>query len=401
MPSQLIKFSLIDANPHRDFAINPMAEEQLVALAASIDATTFWGNCLVRPHGRRYQLAYGHMRLAAAKRAGITQAEFQVRELDDDEMLRVMFSENITQFGKQSFPTYKEAVVAAAGRVMVAACGSDPEQNVLAWVRRKEEATKLVAEIRAGGAPGEDVVLAYLKGGSRGDVRTALQVFRDSGALAAWHAEHNPQAVAKEAPTVSPEAVAQFQRTHHVKTFVDMVRRNNVPVAEQPALAQHIVTKLTDNRPPSAGHARPEGFDARVPKDERLTSDNIRTVGVRKLVEASRGDARRARLAAIERMTTVENAWDEVTKGLARAISGLLSLRNAAKMIGDLEPEMSASALQKMHEARLKLAEFETMMRQVNPRGGNSGGPGQPRALRPTGRRTDRVLSGAAEDPSS
>jgi ParB family chromosome partitioning protein len=42
---------------------------------ASIDDTGFWDNILVRPHPEKpgfYQLAYGHTRLEAAKRCGVT-----------------------------------------------------------------------------------------------------------------------------------------------------------------------------------------------------------------------------------------------------------------------------------------------------------------------------------------
>ena len=95
-----ILVSNIDANPHRDLVRNPVSEDQIVKLVESINRTGFWDNLVVRPSTEkagRYQLAYGHNRLAACVRAGIVDVDLPVRELADYDMLCCMIDENNTQ----------------------------------------------------------------------------------------------------------------------------------------------------------------------------------------------------------------------------------------------------------------------------------------------------------------
>ena len=92
-----IALSDIENNPNRDLNFNPLHEEKLVALMASINDTGFWSNVIVRPHPEKkgkYQLSYGHHRLESAKRCGIKEAEFVVRKLDDNFMIKMMEAEN-------------------------------------------------------------------------------------------------------------------------------------------------------------------------------------------------------------------------------------------------------------------------------------------------------------------
>ena len=95
-----IHISLIDANPHRDLARNPVSEDQIVKLVDSIIRTGFWDNLVVRQHSEdssRYQLAYGHNRIEACRRAGIEEVDLPVRDLHDYDMLCCMIDENNTQ----------------------------------------------------------------------------------------------------------------------------------------------------------------------------------------------------------------------------------------------------------------------------------------------------------------
>ena len=98
-----IKIELIDSNPHRDLTRNPLSPDQVNDVSESIKRTGFWDNLVVRPVGDRYQLAYGHNRLAALKQLGIEEAGFSIRELSDFDMLNCMIDENETQ--RQITPT--------------------------------------------------------------------------------------------------------------------------------------------------------------------------------------------------------------------------------------------------------------------------------------------------------
>ncbi len=95
-----IALSRIDQNPHRDLVRNPLEPDQVKGVRASINRTGFWENVVVREHPEhagRYQLAYGHNRLAALRENGDEFAEFIVKPLSDYDMLVAMIDENATQ----------------------------------------------------------------------------------------------------------------------------------------------------------------------------------------------------------------------------------------------------------------------------------------------------------------
>ena len=89
-----VSVTSIDANPHRDLDTYPWIESKVEALSRSIDAVGLWESIIVRPVGKRYQLAFGHHRLEAAKRNGMTKIKVIVRDLSDQQMLEFMGREN-------------------------------------------------------------------------------------------------------------------------------------------------------------------------------------------------------------------------------------------------------------------------------------------------------------------
>jgi hypothetical protein len=95
-----IKLSEIKPNPNRDLRLNPYNEEKITALINSINETGFWTNVIVRrsPDGDGYEQAYGHHRVEAARRAGITEADFVVQDLDENTMLKMMDKENQEEY---------------------------------------------------------------------------------------------------------------------------------------------------------------------------------------------------------------------------------------------------------------------------------------------------------------
>jgi hypothetical protein len=126
-----------------------------------------------------------------------------VRDLDDDAMIRAMADENISQFGRDEYATYREAVTAAVERLL-----PDPEtvQNILDRLDPDGHNTKqMLAAIEAGGCPGERVIAAFFHNTlALGPVRIALKAYRETGKLAAWHGANNPRGADKSpAPTLS------------------------------------------------------------------------------------------------------------------------------------------------------------------------------------------------------
>ncbi len=87
-------------NPHRDLNLNPLRNDQVAKLVESIQRTGFWDNLVVRKHPNKsgyYELAYGHNRMAAVTKAGITEVDLPVRDLSDWDMYLCMVDENNTQ----------------------------------------------------------------------------------------------------------------------------------------------------------------------------------------------------------------------------------------------------------------------------------------------------------------
>lgn len=95
-----IGFSKIKSNPYRDLVRLPLVEEKVSALEESIHETGFWDNVVVREVVKgNYELAYGHHRIAAAKRAGLKGAYFIVKTLTDKMMIAMMSRENAEVYG--------------------------------------------------------------------------------------------------------------------------------------------------------------------------------------------------------------------------------------------------------------------------------------------------------------
>jgi hypothetical protein len=90
-----LKFKDVLSNPYRDLKGNPLLKEKIAELVASINTTGFWDNVVVRKNkAGKYELAYGHHRVAAAIKAELTEADFIVKDLTNALMLQIMDNEN-------------------------------------------------------------------------------------------------------------------------------------------------------------------------------------------------------------------------------------------------------------------------------------------------------------------
>lgn len=127
-----LKLKDILPNPYRDLKANPLIEEKIVSLMDSINQTGFWDNVVVRKNAQgKYELAYGHHRLAAAIRAGLTEADFIVKELDDALMIQIMDNENRETYGSTpaSLIESVKAVVQALAKGTIPPFKIDPKIN--------------------------------------------------------------------------------------------------------------------------------------------------------------------------------------------------------------------------------------------------------------------------------
>ena len=92
----LIKLSNILSNPYRVFNLNPINEQKVEKLMESIEETGLW-KIIVRPSPTvegKYELAFGHHRYEAAKRAGLEEADFDVQDLSNEQMIKMLARDN-------------------------------------------------------------------------------------------------------------------------------------------------------------------------------------------------------------------------------------------------------------------------------------------------------------------
>lgn len=94
--SELINVSTseIEPNPHRNLERYPYIEKKIEALLRSIKDVGFLEGVIGRRVGNHVQIAFGHHRVEAARRAGLKSIPIILRDLDDLDMLKFMGREN-------------------------------------------------------------------------------------------------------------------------------------------------------------------------------------------------------------------------------------------------------------------------------------------------------------------
>ena len=116
-----VKLKDVHANPFRNMERYPIHKQKILQLKNSIQSTDFWDNIVAREReGGGIEIAYGHHRLAALNElySGTKEFNWIVRDLDDDEMLKIMAHENLDEWGHDSAIEREtiRAVVEAYGR---------------------------------------------------------------------------------------------------------------------------------------------------------------------------------------------------------------------------------------------------------------------------------------------
>jgi len=91
-----VKLKDISSNPFADKIHRLEDREQVDAIKASIQATTFWDNIVCRKKDGKIEIAYGHTRITALRELYPPDHEITliVRDLSDEDMLKVLEREN-------------------------------------------------------------------------------------------------------------------------------------------------------------------------------------------------------------------------------------------------------------------------------------------------------------------
>lgn len=106
---QRIALRDLEANPYRHIEKYKIQKEKVDRLIASYDESGFWdGSIQARPHPTKtgkYQIAFGHHRLEAARRAKLPEIGVVVSKRDNATMIRMMASENAEEWSSSPLIT--------------------------------------------------------------------------------------------------------------------------------------------------------------------------------------------------------------------------------------------------------------------------------------------------------
>jgi len=189
-------------NPFRNFEIDPIDLKQVARLAASIDDLGFFSGITARPIGDGwFQIAAGHHRWEAAKMAKQAQIEAVVDTYTDEEMVRIMAIENLTQRGANT-GAQMDAVGAMA--LIVSYDILSDRAEVATLIAKYGLKSQMALDVLRGkiltDGPGERVLYQAINGFNRddaeskeephsvmigsGDVKNAVKRLKDSGLMA-------------------------------------------------------------------------------------------------------------------------------------------------------------------------------------------------------------------------
>jgi hypothetical protein len=184
-------------NPHRDMKLFPIDQDHVAKLRDSINEHGFFGGIKARRRNGVYELACGHHRVAAARKAKgqdgerLTSITISVDDMDDDTMIDLMARENATQSGGNPGAVMSE-VVAATRRLIEGLTGTIVPVSVAKAFESKSAVAKATGKLRNGRdvhlALGHNVIRRYLGQGNAGDctrserqIREAISALKQSG----------------------------------------------------------------------------------------------------------------------------------------------------------------------------------------------------------------------------
>lgn len=284
-----IKLSKLDPNPFRDGGGGtPPAtwesvekaygydEEKLKELGQSYEANGVWAGIHARAAGDRFQLAFGHHRVEAARRLGLASIPVIVAELSDSEMLKFMAAENSEEYGHDfslGVLNAVEAVVKAYGAGAIELKQPDPKtpSPMLSLINGKKYTQSTVGAYLGWVSPGDGrpadkvrtaiqalelitlgaLKRSQLKGLGAGQARELVTLTRRSMDAAAAEAEKDRASLEKQ----KAEAVRQDNRNFLRRVDQVMAKQEVDAKAKVLNAAKHTVSTVVQFRKESESFA--------------------------------------------------------------------------------------------------------------------------------------------------
>lgn len=143
---ETVSIDAVNPNPHRHLDTYPFVERKVEALMRSIADVGLWEGVIARKDGNSYQIAFGHHRVEAARRAGLKSIPLVVRDLDDAEMLKFMGRENGEDYNADFLVMLEtwEAAEAFLSKSRPHAAGNLEASEIagfLGWTRASDDTT--------------------------------------------------------------------------------------------------------------------------------------------------------------------------------------------------------------------------------------------------------------------
>lgn len=297
-----IKIKDIRPNPFRDFSLYPIDDEQVLRLSQSMDNLGFFSGVTARHvDGGGYELAAGHHRLEAAQRTTppLTHIEAVVEPYNDQQMVEIMMTENLTQRGHNAASVLDSvaAYVRLVAKDVLLGDGATTKILVAAGQDKLSTAQTKIAK----NGPGTELLYRAMNGFTKetrrankeaeivksSDIDSALTTLREGGVMGRImgevHAEveaiRTERAEAERAAREKVTAAAEAKRIAEEKRQIDEVKRRRK--AEAKANEEQAKAKERDAK------ARAEAAE----KAKKAEAD-------RKAAEAKQAEQRKAAAAA-------------------------------------------------------------------------------------------------------
>src|SRR5262245_36980608 len=137
MKLQNVPLHDIADNPWRDKDLYPLDDDHVQELRESISDHDFFASLKGRRVNGKVEIACGHARVAAARKARLDTVPIYIADLDDDAMLRLMVEENALQGGNSPGAVLNE--VAAIIRRLIQGLLYEPRDGSQTVIRKAFE----------------------------------------------------------------------------------------------------------------------------------------------------------------------------------------------------------------------------------------------------------------------
>jgi len=272
METVTVSLDKIKPNPWRDLDLFPVDKNHVAELKASINRHGFFGGIKARKRDGFYEAGCGTHRIEAARKAGLDSIDILVGDIDDDQMINLMATENGTQSGGNAGAAMND-VAAVMRRLVQILLNGEVQTIVQAHPQLFEHRNavlsargKLLARVNnpsKGEGIGRPLVLRYLGQGdpkhsprSVQEVKNAMETLKMSGrydriiddALAAMPRSEQNANGAKRPRQIDDRCAAVFKNDHQFRAFrhqvTAKVASRFIAVDDQLRLAKEIMVGM-------------------------------------------------------------------------------------------------------------------------------------------------------------